>query len=87
MVVKGQKAAYYPCACIFAPVLILAMQDADNVFYHLTYEGAVDVASITDAVELKALETQVGTSKRVYKMAIRLQQPLIPVVNVTSSVC
>lgn len=35
------------------------------MFYHLTYEGAVDVASITDPIELKALETQVwvGTAK------------------------
>lgn len=32
---------------------------ADNVFYHLTYEGAVNTAAITDPEELRALETQV----------------------------
>lgn len=34
---------------------------ADNVFYYLTYEGAVDLASgDRDATELKALETQIN---------------------------
>ncbi len=34
--------------------------EADNVFYHLTYEGAVDISGVTDPVERKALITQVG---------------------------
>ncbi|KAG2501969.1 hypothetical protein HYH03_000465 [Edaphochlamys debaryana] len=37
-----------------------AAEEADNVFFHLTYEGAVDPASITSPVELKALETQIN---------------------------
>ncbi|GFR43449.1 hypothetical protein Agub_g4532, partial [Astrephomene gubernaculifera] len=37
-----------------------AAEAADNVFFHLTYEGAVDVASVTSPVDLKALETQIN---------------------------
>ena len=33
---------------------------ADNVFHHLTYEGAVDVESITNAHERMALEAQIN---------------------------
>ena len=33
---------------------------ADNVFFHLTYEGAVDLQGARDEVELKALETQIN---------------------------
>ena len=33
---------------------------ADNVFYYLTYEGAVDIESITDPLEREALEAQVN---------------------------
>lgn len=36
-----------------------AAVDADNVFYHLTYEGQVDFSRITDSMERKALEAQV----------------------------
>jgi hypothetical protein len=37
-----------------------AALEADNVFYHLTYEGAVDIAAVDEPVERKALITQVG---------------------------
>jgi hypothetical protein len=37
-----------------------AALEADNVFYHLTYQGAVDIGAVTDPVERKALITQVG---------------------------
>ena len=33
---------------------------ADNVFYYLTYEGAVDIESIADPLERAALEAQVN---------------------------
>jgi neurobeachin-like protein 1/2 len=35
--------------------------EAQNVFYYLTYEGAVDLAKITDAVLRKATETQIAS--------------------------
>jgi hypothetical protein len=35
--------------------------EADNVFFHLTYEGALDCQGAPrDEVELKALETQIN---------------------------
>lgn len=34
--------------------------DADNVFFHLTYEGAVDLAAITDPVQRRAVEVQIA---------------------------
>lgn len=37
-----------------------AAEEADNVFYYLTYEGAVDISKVTHAAELKALETQIN---------------------------
>ncbi|GLI70367.1 hypothetical protein VaNZ11_015146 [Volvox africanus] len=37
-----------------------AAEAADNVFYYLTYEGAVDVATVSSPIELKALETQIN---------------------------
>ncbi|KAF8059207.1 lvsF [Scenedesmus sp. PABB004] len=37
-----------------------AAADADNVFYHLTYEGAVDADKVGSLQELKALETQIN---------------------------
>ena len=36
-----------------------ASVEADNVFYHLTYEGQVDFSRITDSTQRKALEAQV----------------------------
>ena len=32
---------------------------ASNVFYYLTYEGAIDIDAITDAIERKAVEEQI----------------------------
>lgn len=32
---------------------------ADNLFYHLTYEGSVDVEKMTDSVKRKAIEVQI----------------------------
>ena len=37
-----------------------AAEDANNVFYHLTYEGAVDFKQISDPVMRKAVETQIS---------------------------
>lgn len=34
--------------------------EAGNVFRHLTYEGAVDVNSIADALERQAIEAQIN---------------------------
>jgi hypothetical protein len=36
-----------------------AAAEADNVFYYLTYEGAVDVDALSSPLERRALETQV----------------------------
>ncbi|XP_012940404.1 protein FAN [Aplysia californica] len=45
--------------------------EADNVFYHLTYEGAVDLYSIKDEAERRSLETQImefgQTPKQLFK--------------------
>jgi hypothetical protein len=40
-----------------------AALEADNVFYHLTYEGAVNIGAVDNPVERKALVTQVGEVK------------------------
>jgi len=37
-----------------------AAEEADNVFFHLTYEGAVDVSKVSDPIELRALECQIN---------------------------
>jgi factor associated with neutral sphingomyelinase activation len=34
--------------------------EANNVFYHLTYEGAVDIEQITDLLERESLEAQIN---------------------------
>lgn len=39
---------------------------ADNLFYHLTYEGNVDLASVTDRRERAALESQVRKLRVLY---------------------
>ena len=43
---------------------------ADNLFYYLTYEGAVDLDAITDPVERRSLESQINefgqTPKRIF---------------------
>ncbi|WIA38602.1 hypothetical protein OEZ86_001912 [Tetradesmus obliquus] len=72
-----------------------AAVDADNVFYHLTYEGAVDISTVTSLQELKALETQINefgqTPKQLFTHPhpARLVQPAAPdpatVFNHTSS--
>lgn len=33
---------------------------ADNLFYHMTYEGAVDIESVMDPTERRAIETQIA---------------------------
>jgi len=33
--------------------------DANNVFFHLTYEGAIDFTAITDPIERKSIESQI----------------------------
>ena len=38
----------------------IAAVESDNVFFHLTYEGAVDMEKITDPLEKEALEVQIG---------------------------
>ena len=37
-----------------------AAEGADNLFYYLTYEGAVDLETVADPVERAAFEAQVG---------------------------
>jgi hypothetical protein len=37
-----------------------AAADATNVYYYLTYEGAVDLDTVTDSVERVALESQIN---------------------------
>ena len=37
-----------------------AAEAADNVFHHLTYEGAVDIEGITDVQHRAALESQIN---------------------------
>ncbi len=39
------------------------------MFFHLTYEGAVDVDAVTSPVELKALETQINEFGQTPKQA------------------
>ncbi|CAL1532355.1 unnamed protein product [Lymnaea stagnalis] len=45
--------------------------EADNVFYYLTYEGAIDLDSIQDEAERRSLETQImefgQTPKQLFK--------------------
>ena len=33
---------------------------ADNLFYHMTYEGAVDIEAVTDPMQRRAIEMQIG---------------------------
>ena len=44
----------------FPPPSPPLIEAADNVYFHLTYEGAVDMSVVRDEVELKALETQIN---------------------------
>ncbi len=37
-----------------------AAEEADNVFHHLTYEGAVDLESMTNKQHRAALESQIN---------------------------
>ena len=37
-----------------------AAEEADNVFHHLTYEGAVDVEGMVDKQQRAALESQIN---------------------------
>lgn len=37
-----------------------AAEAADNVFHHLTYEGAVDIEHMTDKQQRAALESQIN---------------------------
>jgi len=37
-----------------------AAEEADNVFHHLTYEGAVDIESMTNKQHRAALESQIN---------------------------
>ena len=37
-----------------------AAEEADNVFHHLTYEGAVDVENMADKQQRAALESQIN---------------------------
>eukprot|EP00003_Mantamonas_plastica_P029449 TRINITY_DN697_c0_g1_i8.p1 TRINITY_DN697_c0_g1~~TRINITY_DN697_c0_g1_i8.p1 ORF type:complete len:766 (-),score=276.56 TRINITY_DN697_c0_g1_i8:87-2384(-) len=56
---------------------------ADNVFYYLTYEGAVDIDSIDDPVERKGLEAQINefgqTPKQLFKKPHPKRQVTKPV--------
>ena len=47
-------------------LLRFSTEAADNVFFHLTYEGAVDMGVVRDEVELKALETQINEFGQVW---------------------
>lgn len=43
-----------------------AAVEADNVFRHTAYEGAVDIEAVADRTERIALETQVRAAPRVH---------------------
>ena len=49
---------------------------ADNVFYHLTYEGAVDLDSMTDPMELEAVKVQIMEFGQTPKQLFTIPHPL-----------
>eukprot|EP01133_Synstelium_polycarpum_P001397 gene1397-1613_t len=53
---------------------------ANNVFYHLTYEGSVDIESVTDPVERQSLEAQINefgqTPRQLFKVPHPQRLPL-----------
>ena len=53
--------------------------NADNLFYYLTYEGAVDLDAITDPVERRSLESQINefgqTPKKIFDRPHPQRQP------------
>lgn len=48
---------------------------ADNVFYHLTYEGAVDIEKITDPLERDSLEAQINEFGQTPKQLFDVPHP------------
>jgi len=48
---------------------------ADNLFYYLTYEGAVDIESITDPVKRAAIEVQINEFGQTPKQLFKIPHP------------
>ena len=48
---------------------------ANNLFYYLTYEGAVDVEAITDAAERASVEAQISEFGQTPKQLFRMPHP------------
>lgn len=48
-----------------------AAEEALNVFFHLTYEGAVDIDAVTDPLQKRAIISQINNFGQV-KLATRL---------------
>eukprot|EP00026_Physarum_polycephalum_P001800 Phypoly_transcript_01803.p1 GENE.Phypoly_transcript_01803~~Phypoly_transcript_01803.p1 ORF type:complete len:984 (+),score=105.94 Phypoly_transcript_01803:185-3136(+) len=49
--------------------------EANNVFYHLTYEGAVDIEQITDILERESLEAQINEFGQTPKQLFDVPHP------------
>eukprot|EP00039_Didymoeca_costata_P007268 m.97938 g.97938 ORF g.97938 m.97938 type:complete len:922 (-) comp13618_c1_seq2:66-2831(-) len=49
--------------------------EADNVFYHLTYEGSVDLDSVTDVVEREAIMAQIMEFGQTPKQLFTIPHP------------
>ena len=54
---------------------LLSTPDPHLVFYHLTYEGAVDLDSITDPNERTALEMQISEFGQTPKQLFNVPHP------------
>lgn len=55
-----------------------AAEAADNVFHHLTYEGAVDVEHMTDKHQRAALESQINEFGQCPRQDFGILQHKIP---------
>lgn len=64
--------ALNPAKCI---AVTQAAVDADNVFYYLTYEGAVDIGAVADPVQLEALKTQLANYGQTPSQLFRRPHP------------
>ncbi|GAX76319.1 hypothetical protein CEUSTIGMA_g3765.t1 [Chlamydomonas eustigma] len=62
-----------------------AAVEADNVFYHLTYEGAVDLQTVKDELEVKAFETQINEFGQTPKQLFKYPHPPRLVIPATPS--
>eukprot|EP01094_Clydonella_sp_ATCC50884_P003772 TRINITY_DN1288_c0_g1_i1.p1 TRINITY_DN1288_c0_g1~~TRINITY_DN1288_c0_g1_i1.p1 ORF type:complete len:682 (-),score=102.69 TRINITY_DN1288_c0_g1_i1:215-2260(-) len=52
-----------------------AAVEADNLFYHTTYEGAVDIDSIVDPVERAGMESQINEFGQTPKQLLTMPHP------------